>query len=379
MSKILVVDDDPGVLRLLEYVLSHQGYQVLTAANGIEGLRIAQQEGPELVVLDVMLPGMDGFEVCHRLRSNSGTAGTPVLMLSAKGQESDKSAGVKVGANEYLVKPIDRVELLKTVETLLATGEQAMQMQAKVIGFIGSRGGVGTSTVVASVAIVLAQSGLRTVVVDLCPSFGALPALMGLKPQLTIAELFRARTGGMRREELDAALAQHHTGVRLLSGDQGAEGYVKVTPESIDALLQELRTLADYILIDMPASPSELVGAALRRCDSVDLIACPGHESMARADSAAALLSRLGVDQKRIGLVIVDRAGADAGAETSNPAVVGGYPVMGIVPFDAEECADAEQRGVPVVLSAPLSPVAVAMCQLTENLLRREQLTPSAR
>ena len=119
MSKILIVDDDPGVLRLLEFILSHEGYQVITASNGIIGLNIAQEKIPDLIVLDVMLPGLDGFEVCHRLRTKPEFQKTPILMMSAKGQDSDKDTGLKVGANEFLHKPIEREELLNTVQNLL--------------------------------------------------------------------------------------------------------------------------------------------------------------------------------------------------------------------------------------------------------------------
>ena len=119
-KKILVVEDDPSAARLVGYTLEHEGYQVVTATNGPEGLRRAQEEEPDLLILDVMLPGLDGFEVCHRLRDGPRTACLPILMLSAKAQEMDKTTAAKVGADRYLVKPADPAELLTTVECLLA-------------------------------------------------------------------------------------------------------------------------------------------------------------------------------------------------------------------------------------------------------------------
>ena len=118
-KKILVTEDDPSSLRLLVYTLQHEGYQVLTAANGLEGLKKALQEKPDLVILDVMLPGMDGFDVCHRLRSEPQTAKTPIIMLSAKGQEMDKTTGLQVGADCYMSKPWSRTELLPKIATML--------------------------------------------------------------------------------------------------------------------------------------------------------------------------------------------------------------------------------------------------------------------
>jgi DNA-binding response OmpR family regulator len=119
-KKILVIEDDPATLRLVDYSLRHKGYQVLTASNGLEGIRKAHNESPDVIILDVMLPGMDGFEICHRLRSEPDTAQVLILMFSAKAQEIDRNTGLKVGADDYLTKPVDPGELVSRVESLLA-------------------------------------------------------------------------------------------------------------------------------------------------------------------------------------------------------------------------------------------------------------------
>ena len=118
MNKILVIEDDPIALRLARYTLENAGYQVITASNGLEGLRKAR-ERPDLVVLDIMLPGMDGFEICHRLRAEPETAQLPLLILSAKAQEADKTTGLKLGADDYLTKPASPSEIVRRVQALL--------------------------------------------------------------------------------------------------------------------------------------------------------------------------------------------------------------------------------------------------------------------
>jgi two-component system alkaline phosphatase synthesis response regulator PhoP len=119
-KKILVIEDDPAISRLVDYSLRHEGYEVISATNGLEGIRKARQEAPDLVILDVMLPGMDGFEICHRLRGEPETAGLPILMFSAKAQEIDKNTGLKVGADDYLPKPAAPAEIVSRVQKLLA-------------------------------------------------------------------------------------------------------------------------------------------------------------------------------------------------------------------------------------------------------------------
>jgi two-component system alkaline phosphatase synthesis response regulator PhoP len=108
----------------VSYSLNHEGYEVLTAPNGLEGIRKAQTEKPDLIILDVMLPGMDGFEICHRLRGEAETAKLPILMFSAKAQEADKGTGLKVGADDYLVKPAAPSDIVNRVEKLLAAKNQ---------------------------------------------------------------------------------------------------------------------------------------------------------------------------------------------------------------------------------------------------------------
>ena len=117
-KKVLVVDDDPDVRLFNTTVVEENGYIPVEAANGEEGLKMVREEKPDLVTLDVMLPGLDGFEVCNRLRGDPETARMPIIMLSAKGQEIDKATGLKVGADRYLSKPVDRSTLLNAIEDM---------------------------------------------------------------------------------------------------------------------------------------------------------------------------------------------------------------------------------------------------------------------
>lgn len=118
-KRVLIIEDDPIALELIEYALQQEGYETLTALNGVEGLAKARDEKPDVVVLDVMLPGLDGFEVCHRLRDAPQTAGLPILMLSAKAREVDVETGQRVGADIYLTKPLDPSALVAQVGSLL--------------------------------------------------------------------------------------------------------------------------------------------------------------------------------------------------------------------------------------------------------------------
>lgn len=115
-DKILIVEDEPTLLETLEYNFSRQGYEVCTATDGLAALQVARRERPDVVVLDLMLPGLDGIEVCRILRQEMSV---PILMLTARAEEVDKVVGLEVGADDYLTKPFSMRELIVRVKALL--------------------------------------------------------------------------------------------------------------------------------------------------------------------------------------------------------------------------------------------------------------------
>lgn len=118
-AKILVADDSPTELQLMIEPLIARGYQVITAANGNEALKAAQQERPALILLDVLMPGKNGFQVCRQLKADPATRDIKVIMVSSKSQESDRFWGLKQGADEYLAKPFNDEELLNHISALI--------------------------------------------------------------------------------------------------------------------------------------------------------------------------------------------------------------------------------------------------------------------
>ncbi len=121
---VLLVDDEEDILDLLGYTLEKEGFRVLTAHDGVEGLRVARAETPDLVVLDIMMPRMDGIETTERLREDARLRLTPILMLTARTAERDEIAGLDAGADDYLVKPVSPKLFLTRVRALLRRGER---------------------------------------------------------------------------------------------------------------------------------------------------------------------------------------------------------------------------------------------------------------
>ncbi len=120
MGKILVVDDEPSIVRPLAFVLEKSGYEVLTAANGEEGLRMAESERPDLIFLDVMMPKKNGYEVCKEIKENPALQQTYVIILTARGVELDEHEKLNVKADEYMSKPFSPIRIVEHVNTILA-------------------------------------------------------------------------------------------------------------------------------------------------------------------------------------------------------------------------------------------------------------------
>jgi two-component system cell cycle response regulator len=116
--KILVVEDDPDARKVLSLILKLDGFEVMTASSGAEAIQILQTDVPDLILLDVMMPRMDGYEVCHQVRSNPATAQVAVIMLSGKADPESVKRGLEVGANDFLAKPIKPSSLTKHIRTV---------------------------------------------------------------------------------------------------------------------------------------------------------------------------------------------------------------------------------------------------------------------
>jgi two-component system response regulator MprA len=133
-SRILVIDDEPGIIDFIELGLGYEGYEVLTASDGKTGLQLALLEAPDLIILDLMLPGIDGFELCKKLRQ---TSKVPVIMLTARDELDDRVRGLDLGADDYLTKPFQFKELAARIRAVLRRGnnspEESSEKGSKLI------------------------------------------------------------------------------------------------------------------------------------------------------------------------------------------------------------------------------------------------------
>jgi DNA-binding response OmpR family regulator len=368
-KKILIIEDDPIATRLIEYILKQRGYQVLTAPNGLDGLQMAQREEPELIVLNVMLPGIDGFEVCHRLRSESNAFQPLILMLSGRAQKTDIANGLNIGADDYLTKPAAPTEIVGKVESLLAHKASA---NSQVIVFLGPKGKVGTTTTVVNVAVALAQMDKRVIAVDLCPYEGSISEQLGIKPRGAISRLMAITSDTQDYRALESSLVAHETGVGVLRLRSSSGELENVSNDTVDLLLNRFGETTDYFLLDLPFQPIVATRAVLSKCALAIIVSDYTLDALIRVKSTITILHFMGISPERIGVVVTDPAGTFPGKQFPQiksyvePSIA--VNVLGIIPHDKNASTAPSSGGIPIILSSPDCPMSTSITELAQRI-----------
>jgi pilus assembly protein CpaE len=371
-SKVLIVEDDLDLLRAIGLALKKEGYEIATAESGEEALRKVQTEKPDLVILDIMLPGTSGIEVCQQLRDKAETVGLPIIMLSALARVDDRIKGLKVGADDYVTKPFDLDELVARVAALL---ERTRRLRAgpavqrgRVLGFLGAKGGVGTTTVAVNVALALAQRRNRVIAVELRPYFGTMALQLGSKPHPSAAGWLELPAGDINERQLTRYLSGDSTDLRALLGPQKVDDYRQVEAEQVEAVLTALSTMADYVVADLPCQPSEAVRAALGCCARAIVVVEPEPACVRAAGLTIELLQTWGMDPGQVRAVVVHRARMATPMSVATIGTTLGREILGGVAHAADLPMKAIELGQPLVVSAPDSMAALALGEIAERL-----------
>jgi Response regulators consisting of a CheY-like receiver domain and a winged-helix DNA-binding domain len=256
-AKILVVDDDPTVQRLLQYTLKQEGYEVISAADGAEGFRLWGVEAPDLILLDVMLPKLDGYQVAAKIRADeAANTHVPIIMLTAEREVEQKVKGLRAGADDYLIKPFHPAELLARIKSLLARFAPHDALLARpplgrVLAFYPAKGGVGSTTISINAAIALHRElGRKVCLVDGNLQFGDHRVFLDLGlDRKSIVDVVSAPT--IDADLVKSVLVKHDSGIDLLLAPPSPETAELVRPEHLPQITEMLRTMYDYILIDV--------------------------------------------------------------------------------------------------------------------------------
>lgn len=378
-KKIMVVDDEIESVKLIGLMLQRRGYEIVAAKSGAQALEKAQTEGPDLVILDVMMPDMDGYEVCRRLRADPATANMPIIMFTAKTMVDDKVAGFQAGADDYLTKPVHPEELASRIEAVLrrTSGRQVQEkppMRAKVLGFLGSKGGVGTTTLAINVAVVLAQQGQeknrQVILADMQPGMTASSVQLNLRRQGGMWRLLDRPVEQLEPRLVEAQLEEHRTGVRVLGGQVEPFGVAMPLPSShVEVILQHLGAMADYLLLDLGVGLRETNRYILSICDHIVVTTEPHRVSLTLAQALLdEMTTSLSIPRHRVSTVLINKAPS---ASTFTKEAIEGllqHDLAGVVTPAPELAFQAAETGNPMVVAQPVTLVAQQFRQIAEHL-----------
>lgn len=375
-NKILIVDDDPELLRLIGLALHRAGYEPVAAQNAEEALKKVRGEQPALVILDVMLPGASGIDLCRQLRSQARTLPLPIIILSARAQVDDKIEGLEAGADEYLTKPVSPKEMVARVKSLLARTERlrsaGMPGRGAVVGFLGAKGGVGTTTIALNVALALALQDHEVIAVELRPHFGSFAVQLGHIPQETLTDLLTNEADRIDERTLKTHLIPDASGIEVLYGPYGDLGAAEMSPEQAQAIIEGLSRLADIVVVDFAQVFTPTTQAALRLCDQVVLITRPENDSLTVGRQVLDLIKGWGVGRGVVDAVIVNHAPLAMGVNVPSAEEQLGCHILGIVPPAPDACALVQQRGRPLLITQPNNVAVSQIKQLAAQLSEQE-------
>ncbi len=381
-EKILIIDDDLDTLRLVGLMLQRQGYQIMAATNGKQGLSKAFEDRPDLILLDIMMPEMDGYEVARRLRSNPLTERTPILMFTAKTQLDDKVAGFEVGADDYLTKPTHPSELQAHVKALLARSEQAPKdiktMQHEhhgyVIGFISARGGMGVSSLAANLAAGLFKKTQADVVLaELTPGQGSLGLDLGSEENAGLASLLSLAPPEITRDKVAEQLVAHTAGFKmLLASNHPRDFHLSGQVSQYENLVARLSTLGRFIVLDLGMGLPSFVQRLLPLIDETIVVVEGVPNTITHTKALVADLVELGADKNHILAVLNNRVRTDSQMPWAEVQQQLGHSISATLTPAPELFSQAVRMKTPALLCQPDSLTAQQVNKLADLIVEHE-------
>ena len=363
MTKILVVDDDPNVQRLLRATLQQEGFEVAVAGDGNEGLAQWESGGPDLILLDVSLPKLDGYGVATKIRE-SETAGThvPIIMLTAEKEVEQKVRGLRAGADDYLVKPFHQAELLARMKSLLSRfgsrdGSAGIRPPlGKLIAFYGAKGGVGTTTIAINAAIALhAEYDRRVALVDAVLQFGDHRVFVDLgNDRKSIAELASAPT--IDADLVKSVVVHHESGVDLLLAPPNPEGGDLVHEAQMVQVLDVLRSLYDFVIVDVEKRLGDLTLSVLDHADMVFVVMTADLSCLKNVRLVLEALGRIGYEASKVKLLL-NRSTAFTGISVQAAEGALKRPFEHKIGNEYRIAVSAQNSGAPFSFTKPDSPL----------------------
>ena len=379
-EKILIVDDDVDTLRLVGIMLQRQGYQIVAASNGNQAIQMAQSEDPDLILLDVMMPDLDGYEVTKRLRGDPGTGSIPIIMFTAKSQVDDKVTGFEVGADDYLTKPTQPRELFAHVKAVLARGGKKRAPSAAVsgekghvVGILAAKGGLGVSTLATNLAITMRVRTRKDVILgELRPGEGSIALDLGYPRPEGLNRLLQKKSTELSVSEVEKELITHTTGTRmLLASFLPSDARNIYSVDAYEIISRYLSYLANFVILDLGPGLSTSTEKILNLCDDIIIVLEPLPHTLTRTKALLDDLMQRGFGEGRVNIVLINRVRTEMQLSWTQVKDKLGHELAVAFTPAPELTYQSSNNNVPVVIQQPDSLTSQQFSKLAEVIVRR--------
>jgi pilus assembly protein CpaE len=374
-AHILIIDDSRLAATIVAEYLTKIGYQVTIKANAVEALNWLRTSGhlPDLIISDVMMPEMSGYEFIRQVRAAPPTDHIPVILLTAKGNLAERLAGFEAGADDYLVKPINAVELGQRVEALLSRKQAAADCpEATIITVFSLRGGVGTTSMAVNLSIALAHLwGIRVLLADMALKNGHCAMMLKLAPTRSLADLAKQKQPTFEPETIAPLLLDHESGIQLLPATGSPAEAELITPAAIDRLWPYFCTTYPFVVIDAGSELNEVALAILSRSHTILLMLAPELGSLKAATDALQILNRLNSETPRV-LPVINWTFSHDGLPQKSIEATLGRPAVGVIPYARTAFTRAINTGRPILTTDPTAQASLAIASLAYDLSSTE-------
>lgn len=371
-ERILFIDDDIDTLKLVGLMLERQGYEITVASDGFSGLQKAADEQPDLILLDIMMPDLDGLEVTRRLRADPALAHIPIIMFTAKTTVDDKVKGFETGVDDYLTKPTHPAELIAHVKAVLSRSAQSRAVdggKATVIGILGARGGVGASTLAINLSIALQKSGQDVILAEFNPGRGTLALELDVPDPAGFSRLLARSLKDIHLRSVETEILSHKIGIRILpaSFHPKETNFEQAIPQ-MEAILKNLASMCTTVIIDLGTGLRPFVKPILKHCDRLILVVEPIYPSNIMGLSLLEELETDGIGRHKVSLALINRVRTSLQIPWRQVETDLGIELVGIISPAPEQAHQASQGARPLIIAQPDSLVSDQFRKIAESI-----------
>ena len=366
MTRILVIDDEPINHQLVAHALVSLQCELHFAENGKSGISQARTLKPDVIITDVMMPDVTGYEVTRILRREPQFAATPILVLTAQSGLQDKLKSFEVGADDHLTKPFEAAELVVRVTSLLRRVEAVKSSRIEVSGREGARiiavhslrGGIGSSTLAVNLAVGLA--GLwreQSILFDLTMTAGQVALMLNMTLKRTWADIAHFNSGELDIDALSTIISGHESGLHFVAAPTFPSEAETLRPETLGVALQLAKSQYGYVVADLPHDFSEFAIQALDAADLILMVASPDMASVRAVNAALDTYEKLGYSKDKIRFLL-NAIFPHSNLSKDKLEAALGMTAFATIPYTRDIFVEAINLGQPPVFHKPELPIS---------------------